>query len=95
MLIRPQDELVAALAAAGVDVESDDGHLPITVSGHGKLPRRIDSRRPSRSSQFVTALLLVAPLAERASGIGSHRPGGEPSVPDFDNGGDDGFRCRG
>jgi 3-phosphoshikimate 1-carboxyvinyltransferase len=65
MLIRPQEELIAALTAAGVRVTADRGHLPITVSGSGGLKGGSMSIDPSRSSQFVTALLLVAPLAER------------------------------
>ena len=64
MLIRPQEELIAALTAAGVSVESDQGHLPITISGGGGLRGGSIPIDPSRSSQFVTALLLVAPLAE-------------------------------
>jgi 3-phosphoshikimate 1-carboxyvinyltransferase len=66
MLIRPQEELIAALSAAGIGVESDNGHLPITISGEGGLRGGSIPIDPSRSSQFVTALLLVAPLAERA-----------------------------
>ena len=65
MLVRPQEELIAALAAAGVPVESDNGHLPITISGGGGLLGGLIPVDPSRSSQFVTAVLLVAPLAER------------------------------
>ncbi|MEX0667527.1 MAG: 3-phosphoshikimate 1-carboxyvinyltransferase [Acidimicrobiia bacterium] len=66
MLIRPQEELIAALVAAGVQVESDQGHLPITISGDGSLRGGSIPVDPSRSSQFVTALLLVAPLADQA-----------------------------
>jgi 3-phosphoshikimate 1-carboxyvinyltransferase len=65
MLIRPQEELIAALTAAGVEVTADHGHLPITISGGGGLLGGTIPIDPSRSSQFVTALLLVAPLAER------------------------------
>jgi len=65
MLIRPQEELIAALTAAGVEVKADHGHLPITISGGGGLLGGTIPIDPSRSSQFVTALLLVAPLAER------------------------------
>lgn len=64
MLIRPQEELVTALTAAGVEAESDDGHLPLTISGSGVLRGGSIPVDPSRSSQFVSALLLVAPLAE-------------------------------
>ena len=63
LLSRPQEELIAALAGAGVQAESTDGRLPITVSGPGRLAGGAITVNPSRSSQFVTALLLVAPLA--------------------------------
>ena len=63
MLSRPQEELIAALATAGVQADSQNGHLPITVSGPGSLGGGVIPVDPSRSSQFVTALLLVAPLA--------------------------------
>ncbi|HSL26801.1 MAG TPA: 3-phosphoshikimate 1-carboxyvinyltransferase [Acidimicrobiia bacterium] len=64
LLERPHRELFDALRAAGVEVVSTDQRLPATVHGHGYLPGgkiRVD---PTRSSQFVTALLLVAPLAQ-------------------------------
>ena len=66
MLARPQEELIAALTAAGLTVESDSGHLPIKISGGGGLVGGTIPIDPSRSSQFVSALLLVAPLAERS-----------------------------
>jgi 3-phosphoshikimate 1-carboxyvinyltransferase len=65
MLTRPQEELIAALSAAGVEIAAEHGHLPITISGGGTLRGGTIPVDPSRSSQFVTALLLVAPLAER------------------------------
>lgn len=74
MLIRPQGELIAALAVAGIEVESDDGHLPITIVGPGRVLGGSIPVDPSRSSQFVTALLLVAPLAERAVEVVLTRP---------------------
>ena len=66
MLVRPQEELISALVAAGVRVESDQGHLPITISGDGSIDGGSIPVDPSRSSQFVTALLLVAPMADSA-----------------------------
>jgi 3-phosphoshikimate 1-carboxyvinyltransferase len=64
MLIRPQEELIAALTAAGIRAEAANGHLPITISGPGFLRGGSIPVDPSRSSQFVTALLLIAPLAK-------------------------------
>jgi 3-phosphoshikimate 1-carboxyvinyltransferase len=58
---RPMEELVLALAQAGVRIEFEDrsGYLPLTVHG-GTLSSgaiRVDA---SRSSQFLSALLLAA-----------------------------------
>ncbi|MGH8927385.1 MAG: 3-phosphoshikimate 1-carboxyvinyltransferase [Acidimicrobiia bacterium] len=64
MLMRPFDELVAALTVAGVTVTSEDGHLPVEVHGTGHLTGGTIPVDPSRSSQFVSALLLIAPMAE-------------------------------
>jgi 3-phosphoshikimate 1-carboxyvinyltransferase len=58
---RPMEELVAALESMGVTVTHRSGHLPITVAGGGLLGGRVEVD-PSRSSQFVSALLLVAPM---------------------------------
>lgn len=74
MLVRPQDELIAALAMAGIDAESEDGHLPITISGPGRFRGGSIPVDPSRSSQFVTALLLVAPMADTAVELILTRP---------------------
>jgi 3-phosphoshikimate 1-carboxyvinyltransferase len=59
---RPMEELVVALQRLGVKVDHDSGHLPVTVEGGGLRGGRVEVD-PSRSSQFVSALLLVAPLA--------------------------------
>jgi 3-phosphoshikimate 1-carboxyvinyltransferase len=59
---RPIEELESSLRAMGARASSVQGHLPLTVHG-GRLPGgplEVDARR---SSQFVSALLLVAPLA--------------------------------
>ena len=73
MLERPQEELIAALTDAGVKVESEGGHLPITVTGRGRLRGGSIAVDPSRSSQFVTALLLITPLAEGPVELGLTR----------------------
>jgi len=61
---RPNKALVDALQALGADLQStNDGHLPTTVSGTRKL--RGPVRVPSNiSSQYLTSLLLIAPLLE-------------------------------
>ncbi len=61
---RPIGELVAALNELGVEAASRGGCPPVTVAARG-IPGgrcRVDA---SRSSQFVSALLLAAPYAER------------------------------
>jgi 3-phosphoshikimate 1-carboxyvinyltransferase len=66
---RPMAGLVSALQDLGVDVVSEDGHLPVTVTGNGILPGGevvIESRQ---TSQFASALLLAAPLAAGPLGI--------------------------
>jgi len=61
---RPMEELVVALERMGVKVMHRSSLLPITVEGHGLMGGRVEVD-PSRSSQFVSALLLVAPMASR------------------------------
>jgi 3-phosphoshikimate 1-carboxyvinyltransferase len=59
---RPMRELLAALKGMGVSIEDASGHLPVTIHGHGLEGGRVEVD-PSRSSQFVSALLLIAPMA--------------------------------
>ncbi len=76
---RPMGGLVEALRYLGVEVMSDGGHLPVTVVGVGRLPGGEVMVDSSQTSQFVSALLLAAPLAagplrvEPAGLRGSHR----------------------
>ncbi|MGH8958174.1 MAG: 3-phosphoshikimate 1-carboxyvinyltransferase, partial [Acidimicrobiia bacterium] len=60
---RPFRELAAALSSLGVEAHTTNGGLPLSISGKGGLRGGQVAVDPSRSSQFVTALLLVAPLA--------------------------------
>ncbi len=59
---RPVGELVAALRSAGASIEyaGAEGHLPLAISG-GPLRSGRVAVDASRSSQFVSALLLAAP----------------------------------
>ena len=59
---RPMGGLVDALNALGVETTSVDGHLPVTVDG-GALPGGRVTVASHQTSQFASALLLVAPLA--------------------------------
>jgi 3-phosphoshikimate 1-carboxyvinyltransferase len=61
---RPNKDLVDALRAMGARFESaSDGYLPITVSGTRNLrgPVRVSG---TISSQYLTSLLIIAPLIE-------------------------------
>ena len=61
---RPMDGILEVLEAQGVRVVSEGGHLPITVdSGSARVPGRLVVNA-SKSTQFVTAALLPAPVAE-------------------------------
>ncbi|HBG15502.1 MAG TPA: 3-phosphoshikimate 1-carboxyvinyltransferase [Firmicutes bacterium] len=59
---RPQGDLLKALRDLGAEVEDVDGHLPITIRGARPLKRRDVTLSGLVSSQFATALLMVAPL---------------------------------
>jgi 3-phosphoshikimate 1-carboxyvinyltransferase len=61
---RPFQELADALNSVGLSASAYEGGLPLVVEGEGRFPGGRIPVDPSRSSQFVTALLLVAPLAE-------------------------------
>ena len=61
---RPNKALVDALESLGAGMHStDDGHLPTTVTGTRKLrgPVRVPS---DISSQYLTSLLIIAPLLD-------------------------------
>ncbi|MDF2730409.1 MAG: aroA [Acidimicrobiia bacterium] len=59
---RPMGGLVDALNALGVETTSVGGYLPVTVDG-GALPGGLVTVASHQTSQFASALLLVAPLA--------------------------------
>jgi 3-phosphoshikimate 1-carboxyvinyltransferase len=61
---RPMEPLLSALKQLGVECESNGGLPPVTVHGQGELKGGTAEIRGDVSSQFVTALLMVAPLAE-------------------------------
>lgn len=64
---RPIKDLVDAMRGlgAGVDYADEDGRFPIVVRGGG-LPGGRTVVRGGGSSQFVSGLLMAAPLADRA-----------------------------
>ncbi|MEA1903182.1 MAG: 3-phosphoshikimate 1-carboxyvinyltransferase [Actinomycetota bacterium] len=66
---RPMQPLIDSLHEQGVDIRSEDGHLPITVAGQGGLwggRMRVDC---SKSSQYATALLIAAPCATEQTSV--------------------------
>lgn len=81
--VRPMGALIDALRALGATVDDDGrGTLPFTVTPGTAVPREVEVNA-SASSQFVTALLLVAP---RLPGGLTVRDVGEalPSLPHID-----------
>ncbi|MFC4444353.1 3-phosphoshikimate 1-carboxyvinyltransferase [Castellaniella denitrificans] len=67
---RPIGDLVQALRGLGCDIihEGQDGYPPLRI-GQGRLDARQPVRvRGSVSSQFLTALLMAAPIAARRAG---------------------------
>ena len=58
---RPQSALFDALGQLGYRVDSSNGMLPATIHGTGPRPGAVCSVRIQDSSQFASALLLVAP----------------------------------
>ncbi|MDU0967619.1 MAG: 3-phosphoshikimate 1-carboxyvinyltransferase [Actinomycetaceae bacterium] len=78
---RPMAGLLDALSSLGAQItyEGQAGFLPFVVHGQGGLEGgrvEIDS---SESSQFLSALILVAPRCER--GLEIHSVGSLPSIP--------------
>jgi 3-phosphoshikimate 1-carboxyvinyltransferase len=61
---RPNGPLLDGLRQLGVNSVSVDGFLPITIRGVGRIRGGEAALRGDISSQFVSALLFVAPLAD-------------------------------
>ena len=59
---RPMKSLLDALQALGASVTSADGFLPLAIEAHG-LRGGVVSLDATESSQLLSALLMVAPLA--------------------------------
>ncbi|MCD7806237.1 MAG: 3-phosphoshikimate 1-carboxyvinyltransferase [Lachnospiraceae bacterium] len=73
---RPMEPLIEALRSVGAEIEctQNPGHFPLVVKGHGILTDHV-TVDIDQSSQFLSALLIAAPLAERGLTIdvsGSH-----------------------
>ncbi|MFQ5699529.1 MAG: 3-phosphoshikimate 1-carboxyvinyltransferase [Myxococcota bacterium] len=76
---RPIQELADALGQLGVSVRTVAGCPPVTVQG-GHLVGGATTVDASRSGQFLSALLLVAPYAQRNVEITTGRVASRPFV---------------
>lgn len=65
---RPMQSLLDALQALGAEIESDHGHLPLTIRAHGLAGGDV-ALDATASSQLLSALLMVAPRARQAVNI--------------------------
>jgi 3-phosphoshikimate 1-carboxyvinyltransferase len=68
---RPMQGLLAALRTLGVEIRClrEDGHLPVEIRAHGLAGGAV-TLDASESSQMLSGLLMVAPLARRPIEIG-------------------------
>lgn len=64
MRLRPIAPLVTALRSLGIDATSETGCPPITISGTGSFGRGRVEIDGGLSSQYVSALLMAAPLGD-------------------------------
>lgn len=65
---RPHNDLITSLEQMGVEISHNEGKLPITIRG-GKLQGGKITVSGNVSSQFLSALLFLAPLLEQDSEI--------------------------
>ena len=65
---RPHDDLIDSLRQLGVEVDDNEGKLPITIRGGKPKGGRI-TVSGNVSSQFLSALLFLTPLLEEDSEI--------------------------
>jgi 3-phosphoshikimate 1-carboxyvinyltransferase len=78
---RPIEPVLSALEQLGVSVEHNNKYkLPITINGAGKIKGGTVEIDASASSQFVSALLLVAPATQEGITIKNISPS-LPSAP--------------
>jgi 3-phosphoshikimate 1-carboxyvinyltransferase len=70
---RPIEPLLDGLRQLGVDCASTAGFPPVTVRGKGRIPGGEAAIRGDVSSQFVSALLIATPLADRTRGASALR----------------------
>jgi 3-phosphoshikimate 1-carboxyvinyltransferase len=78
---RPLGPVIKALEELGISIEHDGRYsLPLKLHGTGKIPGGALTIDASASSQFLSALLLVAPSFENGI-VATHKGGLLPSMP--------------
>jgi 3-phosphoshikimate 1-carboxyvinyltransferase len=65
---RPHDDLITALQSMGVEIEHENGRLPMTIRGGNPRGGKIQVSG-SVSSQFLSSLLFLTPLLDENSEI--------------------------
>ena len=78
---RPLGPVIKALEELGISIEHDERYsLPLKLHGKGKIPGGALTIDASASSQFLSALLLVAPSFENGI-VATHKGSQLPSMP--------------
>ena len=81
---RPLGPVIKALEELGVEIDHGGRYsFPMIVHGKGKIPGGALTIDASASSQFLSALLLVAPSFENGIVV-THKGGSLPSMPHID-----------
>jgi 3-phosphoshikimate 1-carboxyvinyltransferase len=81
---RPLGPVIAALEDLGIEVEHGGRYsLPMVVKSKGQIPGGALTIDASASSQFLSALLLIAP-STRDGIVATHKGGPLPSMPHID-----------
>jgi 3-phosphoshikimate 1-carboxyvinyltransferase len=81
---RPLGPVIAALEELGIEIEHDGRYsLPLVVKGKGSIPGGALTIDASASSQFLSAMLLIAPSTNNGI-IATHKGGSLPSMPHID-----------
>jgi 3-phosphoshikimate 1-carboxyvinyltransferase len=81
---RPLGPVIAALEDLGIEIEHGGRYsLPMVVKSKGEIPGGALTIDASASSQFLSALLLIAP-SMRDGIVATHKGGPLPSMPHID-----------
>jgi 3-phosphoshikimate 1-carboxyvinyltransferase len=78
---RPIGPVISALEELGIEIDHGGRYsLPLTIKAKGSIPGGALTIDASKSSQFLSALLLVAPSMEKGITV-RHEGGTLPSIP--------------